>query len=217
MTTLKDFTVSTPRPLPVIILVDVSGSMKANGKIDALNAAMADMIASFAEEANRRVQIEVAIITFGQGEAKVHHRLQPASQVTWENMEAAGKTPLGGAFDLAREMLEDRGQVPSRAYIPTIVLVSDGRPTDEWRDALSKLLASERGRKAARLAMAIGDDAEMPMLNEFLADATATVFLAHEARQIKDFFRQVTMSVSTRSQSSNPNNMSPTTSDDLDY
>ena len=217
MVTVKDFTVSTPRPLPVIILADVSGSMKANGKIDVLNAAIAEMIASFAEEKNRRVQIEVAIITFGNSEAAVHQRLKPASLVRWERMEAAGKTPLGGAFDLAREMLEDPTQIPSRGYIPTIVLVSDGRPTDEWQGALKRLLSSDRGRKAVRLAMAIGDDAEMLTLNEFLADSSDTVFQAHEARQIKDFFRQVTMSVTTRSQSGNPNDIPSTTSDDLDY
>ena len=33
MSKLKDFTVSTARPLPVIVLADVSGSMSANGKI----------------------------------------------------------------------------------------------------------------------------------------------------------------------------------------
>ena len=37
MATLKDFTVTKPRPLPVILLADVSGSMASEGKIDALN------------------------------------------------------------------------------------------------------------------------------------------------------------------------------------
>src|SRR5689334_3507688 len=50
MTELKDFVLQTARPLPVILLADVSGSMKEDGKIDALNEAVANMIGAFAEE-----------------------------------------------------------------------------------------------------------------------------------------------------------------------
>ena len=37
MSSLKKFAVATPRPLPVIVLADTSGSMGENGKIEALN------------------------------------------------------------------------------------------------------------------------------------------------------------------------------------
>src|SRR5437763_1821259 len=50
MSRLKEFTVPSARPLPVVLLADVSGSMSADGKIDALNAAVAEMLAAFAEE-----------------------------------------------------------------------------------------------------------------------------------------------------------------------
>ena len=43
MPSLKEFTVSSARPLPVILLADVSGSMAVDGKIDALNGAVAEM------------------------------------------------------------------------------------------------------------------------------------------------------------------------------
>src|SRR5690606_12720836 len=54
MSKLKEFTMSSARPLPVIVLADVSGSMSANGKIDALNDAVSEMIATFAEEDDTR-------------------------------------------------------------------------------------------------------------------------------------------------------------------
>jgi uncharacterized protein YegL len=217
MSELQEFTVSSARSLPVILLADVSGSMSAQGKIDALNSAVADMIASFAEEDEGRVEIRVAIITFGHGKARVHKPLQPASQVTWQNMEAKGRTPMGAAFEMAFQMLEDRQQVPSRAYAPTLVLISDGQPTDEWKEPLERLLSSERASKAARFAMAIGDDADVAMLREFLASSSNEVFMAHEAREIKKFFRWVTMSVTFRSRSNNPNKVEPTEFGDFDY
>lgn len=217
MSKLKEFTVSSARSLPVILLADVSGSMSAQGKIDALNSAVAEMIASFAEEDDGQVEIRVAIITFGHGEARVHQPLQPASQVAWQNMDAKGRTPMGAAFELAFQMLEDRQQIPSRAYAPTLVLISDGQPTDEWKEPLERLLSSERASKAARFAMAIGNDADVAMLREFLARSSTEVFMAHEAREIKKFFRWVTMSVTFRSRSNNPNKVGPTEFGDFDY
>jgi uncharacterized protein YegL len=220
MSELSEFTMSSARPLPVIVLADVSGSMAANGKIDVLNEVVREMIASFAEEEDTRAEIHVAVITFGADGATLHKPLKPASQVTWESMSASGRTPMGGAFTLAQQLVEDRGVIPGRAYRPTIVLVSDGVPTDDWRTPLAALLGSERAAKAARFAMGIGDDVDKETLKAFLAGDEARVFEAHEARDIRKFFRWVTMSVTSRSRSANPNNVvavEPTALDDFDF
>ena len=50
MSELKQFQVQTARPLPVIVLADTSGSMSVDGKIDALNRGLKDMVLSFASE-----------------------------------------------------------------------------------------------------------------------------------------------------------------------
>jgi len=213
---LKDFTIATARPLPVIVLADVSGSMSANGKIDALNDAIQSMIESFATEDHSRAEIHVAVIVFGKGDARLHQSLLPATQINWERVGAAGNTPMGAAFDLVVKMVEDHEQIPSRAYRPTVVLVSDGQPTDEWREPLRRLLASDRASKASRFVLGIGDDADPAMLAEFLADPSARVYSAHEARQIKNFFRWVTMSVTQRTRSMNPNNVNVVDPMDLD-
>jgi len=117
-------------------------------------------------------------------------------------------------------MIEDRETVPSRAYRPTLVLVSDGVPTDDWRTPLATLLTSERASKATRFAMGVGADADRETLTAFLANDEGRVFEAHEAREIKNFFRWVTMSVTTRSRSANPNSVvmvEPTDLDEFDF
>lgn len=220
MSKLKEFAMASARPLPVIVLADVSGSMAANGKITALNDAIAEMIATFAEEDDSRAEIHVSVVTFGGAAARVHKTLNPAGKVNWEAMSANGRTPMGQAFVLAREMIEDKSIIPSRAYRPTVVLVSDGVPTDDWEQSLKELLASERASKAMRLAMAIGEDADKKTLSAFLADPKGRVFEAHEAREIRKFFRWVTMSVTSRSRSANPNSVvavEPTDLDDFDF
>lgn len=216
MSKLKEFTASTARPLPVLLLADVSGSMSTNGKIDALNDAVQEMLDSFGSEDDSRAEIHVSVVTFGQNGAQVHQPLAPVSKVQLTRMTAAGGTPMGAAFDMATNMIEDRTQVPSRAYRPTIILVSDGQPTDEWQVPLKRLLGSERTSKAARFAMGIGDDADAAMLTTFLASSEARVYRAHEARQIKQFFRWVTMSVAQRSRSANPDSVVALEPTDLD-
>jgi uncharacterized protein YegL len=127
---------------------------------------------------------------------------------------------MGEAFDIAQNMIEDRDVVPSRAYRPTLVLVSDGLPTDDWQTPLKSLLDSERASKAMRFAMGIGEDADKETLKAFLGGQEGRVFEAHEAREIRKFFQWVTMSVTSRSRSANPNSVvvvEPTDLDEFDF
>jgi uncharacterized protein YegL len=201
---LKEFTSAAARPLPVILLVDTSGSMASDGKIGALNQSVREMLKTFASSDDLRAEIHVAIITFG-GDARMHSPLQPASAVAWSDMVADGGTPMGEAMTLAAALVDDKEAIPGRAYRPTIVLISDGQPTDSWQSGLERLTKQGRAQKADRLALAIGGDADTDMLRRFLNDDKKDVFVAADARRIKDFFDLVTMSVTTRSQSANPN------------
>ena len=79
MSMLKEFTVQSARPLPVILLADVSGSMGVDGKIQALNLAVREMLSAFQDEADLRAEVHVAVVTFG-GHAKVHTPFCPCAQ-----------------------------------------------------------------------------------------------------------------------------------------
>lgn len=216
MNEIQKFTHADPRPLPVIILADISGSMSANGKIDNLNNAVSEMIGTFRDEEEGSAQIQVAVVTFGGGGAALHTALTPAEQLAWSPMAAAGPTPMGAAFRLVKEMVEDREQIPGRAYRPTIILVSDGVPTDEWNAALEEFLSAPRASKATRFALAIGEDASHDTLKQFLGDSPHGVFRADQAREIHKFFKWVTMSVTSRTRSTNPNQPVTIELDDVD-
>ena len=202
----KRFRTKPIRPLPVLILADVSGSMGYSGKIDALNQSVRDMVKAFATEDDSNAEIHVGVITFG-GEARVHIPLQPAARIEWTDMDARGMTPLGAALELAKGIIEDREQVPSKAYRPTVVLVSDGMPNDDWEGRMYSFIHDGRTAKVDRMALAIGPDADIKMLQDFLNDPEKQVFSASDAAQITRFFRFVTMSISLRSRSINPNSI----------
>ncbi|WMS93337.1 VWA domain-containing protein [Pseudoalteromonas sp. HL-AS2] len=202
---LNKFVANKARPLPVIIMADTSGSMSVDGKIDSLNQSLRDMIESFSEESRSRAEINVSVITFG-GQAQVHLNLTPAHQIEQiEELNATGGTPLGQACRLAKELIEDKEIIPSRAYRPVIILLSDGHPTDDYNSAFNELINSERAQKATRFSLSIGADADDSVLSEFNNDIEAPVFHAKNASDIHRFFRAVTMSVSNHSKSQSPN------------
>ena len=211
MTKLKQFQSQSARPLPIIVLADTSGSMSDDGKIEALNKALKDMISTFAAESRLRAELQVAVITFG-GTAEVHLPLTAAHKIeAFKQLPANGGTPMGEAFLLAAEMIEDKEQIPSRAYKPVVILISDGHPTDNFDLGMTKLLNGERSAKATRFAMGIGSDADLSLLGDFANDPEAPVFKTENARDIHRFFKAITMSVTALSQSTTPNQSVPLT------
>lgn len=73
------------------------------------------------------------------------------------------------------------------------------------KQPLRQLVNEGRSEKCDRMAMAIGSDASNSVLNEFISGTENKVFTAQDASQIQEFFKFVTMSVTTRTQSQNAN------------
>jgi uncharacterized protein YegL len=190
---LDAYTPIPARTIPVVLLLDTSGSMRENDKIEVLNDSVTEMIEELTETDAGHGFITLSIITFGGERADLVEAHTPVEKVRFTSLRANGRTPLGAAFSLARVLIEDREALPSRAYRPTIALVSDGIPTDVgWEKELDELVASERGSKATRFALAIGVDADREMLGRF---SGGQVHEAGEAAEIRRFLRYVTMTV----------------------
>lgn len=202
------YTVAKARPLPVILLLDRSGSMSGE-KISTLNSAVNDMIQSFRTAGQGEVEINLGIISFGDGGASYDLQLQPVAGISNMSLQANGGTPMGMALRMAKDLIEDKEIIPSKGYRPAVVLVSDGEPNDDWEQPMNNFIGGGRSSKCERFAMAIGTSQEDPVLNKFLSGTENKVFLASDASKIRDFFKFVTMSVSVRSRSQNPNALLP--------
>ncbi len=191
------------RPLPVIVLADASTSMEGE-KMITLNAALAEMHQKFQAVHDTRSQIHTGIITFASNAQQILN-LTPVENVKLPTLAAGGTTAMGAAFNIALQLLQDEQQMPKRSYLPSIVLVSDGQPNDDWEKALQQLLDSERGKRAVRLALGIGDDCDFDVLKRFVNHPEIPVVRATEVSKLIDFFRFVSMSVMARSTAKNPN------------
>ena len=206
MEELNQFTYQTPKTLPVVLLLDTSGSMRENGKIAVLNSAVNEMLTSFKNLDATNASISVSIITFG-GNVQICQELKPVSEIGEINMIASGMTPMGGAVRLAKEMIENKEIITSRTYRPTVVLVSDGMPNDSWEDAIDLFKNDGRSAKCYRMAMGIGVEegtTEHKVLENFISNEER-VYSAEDASNIRKFFKYVTMSVTSRTRSQNPN------------
>ncbi len=199
----KNFTVPKAKPLPVCLLLDVSSSMSGD-KIENLNRAVEEMISTFKAEEKMEIEILVSVISFG-GEVKLDIPFTRASDIVWHDLSVSGATPMGTALEMAKAMIEDKEETPSRAYRPTIVLVSDGQPNDEWEGPLNNFVNKGRSSKCDRMAMSIGSDADDEVLKKFIKGTSHEVFYAENASKLHEFFNYVTMSVTMRTKSQNPN------------
>lgn len=182
--------------MPVVVLADVSGSMDGE-KIAVLNRSIKTMFAAFAAEDSIRGEIHTAVVAFGGAEAVVHQPMRPAAQASWVDMTPHGRTPLGSAFDVTRTLLENPEAVPERAFPPTLILVSDGVPTDDWEGPLNELLTSRRGGQALRLAIGIGADRTAEADEVLAAFSTPGVSLLRtdQVHELTRMFRWVTATV----------------------
>jgi uncharacterized protein YegL len=220
MSIFEQFTERKPRPLPVLVLADTSGSMTQDNKIGVLNRSMREMVSALAQEDDVAGEIQLGVITFGGDAAEMHQPLMAVSDVDFKDLPAGGRTPMGSAFELAATIVDDTDRVPHRAYQPTIVLVSDGRPTDDWRSGLERLLGSTRAFRAMRFAVGVGvdvDEEAEAVLRTFVGEQTHGLIRADEVEILPKFFRWVTMSVTTRLKSATPDSFPAVTINDLDH
>lgn len=211
---LDRFVAREPRPLPIIVLADTSGSMRGD-KIDELNLALREMLSALNAADDIRGKFQLCVISFG-GKVTVEQSLSDIDSISLTELTASGNTPMGEAFMVAKELIEDRDAISSRAYTPTIVLISDGLPTDcseemyrrknyfDW-EPLIELHSGERSAKCQRLALGIGEDADTDMLKAFVDNPDLPVIKTKDASGITKFFRWVTMSTVARMSSVNPN------------
>jgi len=183
-----------PRRMPVLVLADTSGSMTVDGKIGVLNDAIRRMVDSLSRVDIPDCVITVAVVSFGDEEARMHLPMTPVRDLQWEALQASGRTPMGQAFELARLLLEDDTVVPRRSYRPNLVLVSDGIPTDEWRSPLQRLDETEQARRALRFAVGVGADMKLDVLRDF-AGPLGEVVDVENVEMLIEFFKFVTTTV----------------------
>ena len=192
-----------PTTLPVFFLIDVSSSMFGM-KIDSVNNAVWEMIQKLSEQIFPGVKIQFSAITFGD-KALLHMPPCSVFDMKWRPAMANGVTAMGAAFRMVKRMIEDKETTPLKSYRPTVILITDGAPTDIWDPFMYDLTRTGRAGKTDRMALAIGVHADQNVLKRFLEGTNHEVALAKNSNEVHRFFRHAAKSIITRIRSSNPN------------
>ena len=167
----------------LFFLVDTSGSM-AGTRIGAVNSAIEEVLVKIKEmnDTSADAIVEIALLTF---DSNVQW-LTPNGPVKPENyyfnyLDATGLTAMGEAFRSLEEKLHQNSGFMQRAsgsYAPVIFLMTDGEPTDNWESNLALLKQNKWFQTSAKVALAVGDDAQTSVLEQFTGTSESIVHVS---------------------------------------
>ena len=89
-------------------------------------------------------------------------------------------------------LLSDVLDIPpmsERALPPVLVLISDGAPTDDFSSGLKELMSKPWGRKAVRLAIAIGRGANKDVLQKFIGHPEIAPLEANNSQDLVKYIK----------------------------
>ena len=137
--------------MALAFLLDTSGSMGGD-PIRELNAGLNRFKAEVCKDRQTREFLDVAIIEFNS----IHRVVQdfvPVEYMDEVNLVATGGTNMAPAIETALDMVNDRsrfyrqsGTVP---YKPWVILISDGAPSDDISNAISRIKKMEEDGKVS--------------------------------------------------------------------
>jgi uncharacterized protein YegL len=168
----------------------------AGEKIQQLNFAIREALPAMQDTAleNPNAQILVRAVTFSDGARWHIGTPMGVADFRWTDVNPGGVTDMGAALALVAEQLKIP-PMSDRALPPVLVLISDGGATDDFSAGLKALMAEPWGKKAVRLAIAIGRDADHDVLTRFIGTGELKPLQASNAQDLVGFIKWASTAV----------------------
>lgn len=172
------------RQLHVLLALDCSGSMQGD-RIASLNYALRTTLPELRNVAEENPEIDVRLRVLRFATEAEWHVADPiaVADARWSDLSAGGETSMGAAFRMLGEALS-KSAMPGRHLPPVVVLASDGYPTDDFEAGLAALFAADHAAAAIRLAIAIGGEADLEVLERFIRRPTLKPLRANNASEL---------------------------------
>ena len=204
--------------LVMFFLIDTSGSMKGT-KMGELNTAIEELIPEIRRTGAADTDIKIAVMTFSSDVAWITPQPVPIETFEWSRLRADGETNMGAAFSELNNKLSRSAfmSTPSLSYAPVIFLMTDGYPSDDYRQYIDILNSNSWFKYAVKTALAIGSDPNDEMLELFTGDKDAVIHSStgDELVQIIKKIAVTSAQIGSRSMTLSSYTGSETTEDDV--
>ncbi|NDC40504.1 MAG: VWA domain-containing protein [Chitinophagia bacterium] len=205
----SDSFADNPEPrCPCVLVLDTSISMEG-APLNELNRGVEAFRQELLMDPLARKRVEVAMVTFGP--VTMESDFHTAPEFHPRALQTTGDTPMGGALNLAMDMVAARKSEYKKHgvayYKPWIILITDGAPTDDCTGAALRIREGENNKSFAFFAIGV-EGASMDILK--LISVRAPIKL--KGLMFREFFMWLSASmkmVSAKAPGSNINLLPP--------
>ena len=186
------------RRLPVYLLLDCSGSM-AGDPIIAVAEGVGMIHRLLVADPQALETVYISVICFSSRADQ--YQLTGLDQFQPPPLTANGSTAMGEALRILVQSIEDdlvlNTPTQHGDYRPLVFLLTDGEPTDKYREPLRRLKVLRGSQKPTIVALGCGSGVNSAMLHE----VTDNVFLMHTVtpEAIRAFFKWISGSIAQTS------------------
>ena len=207
MPIIENGTKTARKILPIIYVIDTSGSM-AGTRIAAVNQAMTETIEVLKDVSakNPTAEIKIGVLQFASGASWVTNKdeLVFMDDFFWNDLTAGGITDLGAALNELHKSLSRSALLKSDVgfKVPVLIFMSDGGPTDDYRSALKKISDNNKWFTAStKICLAIDADSDVEVLQEIAgcgdkAKGSESVIQVSDMETLKKLIRVVSVTAS---------------------
>lgn len=160
----------------LFFVVDTSESMFED-KISAVNSVMNEILLhiKYLSRESMECEVMIAVMQFSSRASWLYDHPIPVEDFQWNELQTGGVASFGDACKQLNEKLskEKFMNSPIPPLAPLIVLFSDGHYSDDFSTHLAELKGNAWFKHGRKVAVAIGDDADIGTLSEFTGEIKA--------------------------------------------
>lgn len=184
------------KSLVIFFLIDTSGSMKGT-KMGELNAVMEELIPEIRRVGEADTDVKIAVLTFSTNVMWMYSEPISIEDFEWTRLRADGVTSMGAAFKELNIRMSRNSFLnsPSLSFAPVIFLMTDGYPSDNYKEGLAELQQNSWYKYGLKTALGIGKEADDDMLAEFTGTKD-TVVHAYSGGQLAHLIKVIAVTSS---------------------
>ena len=184
------------KSLVIFFLIDTSGSMKGK-KMGELNTVMEELIPEIRRVGEADTEVKIAVLTFSTEVRWMYSNPIPIEDFEWARLRASGVTSMGAAFKELNHRMSRNSFLnsPSLSFAPVIFLMTDGYPSDDYKEGLKELQTNSWYKFGLKAALGIGQEANDNILAEFTGSKD-TVVHAYSGGQLAQMIKIIAVTSS---------------------